>query len=129
MMKEKREKEFKDNLEQIPPHPPANYPPPPFHSLRARILARRAHIMGRKNVVMTRLSDDVHEKLDALVEIEAFKSVSEAAAFFIREGIEARKDIVDKVMPTIDKIKNLRMEAKESLGISKQPKDEEKKNK
>ena len=71
--------------------------------------------MGISSIATT--SDEISEKLDALVEIEAFNSRSEAAAFFIREGLEARKDIVEKVMPTIEKIKDLRTQAKQSLGI------------
>jgi Arc/MetJ-type ribon-helix-helix transcriptional regulator len=70
---------------------------------------------GRINVVMTRLSDDDLKKIDALVEVEAFKSRSEAAAFFIKEGVQARKDLFQKVMPTVDKIRDLKEQAKKSL--------------
>jgi len=69
----------------------------------------------RSNVVMTRLNDDDLKKIDALVEVEAFKSRSEAAAFFIQEGVQARKDLFEKVMPTVEKIKELKEQAKESL--------------
>jgi hypothetical protein len=71
---------------------------------------------GRGNVVMTRLNDDDVKLIDALVEVEAFKSRSEAAAFFIKEGIHARKDLFEKVMPTVDKIRDLKEQAKKSLG-------------
>ena len=71
---------------------------------------------GRGNVVMTRLNDDDVKKMDALVEVEIFKSRSEAAAFFIKEGIQARMDLVDTVMPTVEKIRELRKQARESLG-------------
>ena len=70
---------------------------------------------GRGNVVMTRLSDEDLKQIDALVEVEAFKSRSEAAAFFIKEGIQARKDLFQKVMPTVDKIRELKEQAKRSL--------------
>ena len=70
---------------------------------------------GRSNVVMTRLNDDDLKQIDGLVEIEAFKTRSEAAAFFIREGIKARKDLFQKVMPTVDKIRELKEQAKKSL--------------
>jgi len=69
----------------------------------------------RGNVVMTRLNDDDLKQIDALVEVEAFKSRSEAAAFFIKEGIQARKDLFQKVMPTVDKIRELKEQAKKSL--------------
>lgn len=73
------------------------------------------HLGGRGNVVMTRLNDDDLKQIDALVEVEAFRSRSEAAAFFIKEGIQARKDLFDKVMPTVDKIRALKDQAKKSL--------------
>ncbi|MGD8506774.1 MAG: hypothetical protein PVF15_08955 [Candidatus Bathyarchaeota archaeon] len=74
---------------------------------------------GRSNVVMTRLNDDDLKQIDALVEVEAFKSRSEAAAFFIKEGIQARKDVFQKVMPTVDKIRELKEQAKKSLSQGK----------
>jgi Arc/MetJ-type ribon-helix-helix transcriptional regulator len=70
---------------------------------------------GRGNVVMTRLSDEDLKQIDALVEVEAFQSRSEATAFFIKEGIQARKDLFQKVMPTVDKIRELKEQAKKSL--------------
>ncbi len=74
---------------------------------------------GRSNVVMTRLNDDDLERIDALVEVEVFKSRSEAAAFFIKEGIQARKDLFQKVMSTVDKIRELKEQAKKSLSQGK----------
>ena len=79
-------------------------------------IALRHRLGDRGNVVMTRLNDVDLERIDALVEVEVFKSRSEAAAFFIKEGIQARSDLVQKVMPTVDKIRELRKQAKESLG-------------
>ena len=70
---------------------------------------------GRSNVIMTRLNDEDLKQIDALVEVEAFKSRSEAAAFFIKEGIQARKDLFQKVMPTVEKIRELKEQAKRSL--------------
>ena len=70
---------------------------------------------GRSNVVMTRLNDENLKQIDGLVEIELFKTRSEAVAFFINEGIQARKDLFNKVMPTVDKIKELKEQAKKSL--------------
>ena len=70
---------------------------------------------GRSNVVMTRLNDDDLKQIDALVEVEVFKSRSEAAAFFIKEGMQACEDLFQKVMPTVDKIRELKEQAKKSL--------------
>jgi|GEM_PF-1328057 len=84
--------------------------------IKEKVLMRLGkELGGRSNVVMTRLSDDDLKKIDALVEVEAFKSRSEAAAFFIKEGVQARKDLFQKVMPTVDKIKELKEQAKKSL--------------
>jgi Arc/MetJ-type ribon-helix-helix transcriptional regulator len=96
-----------------------------FHSDERRMKGRiREKIMlrldekleGRGNVVMTRLNDDDLKQIDALVEIDVFKSRSEAAAFFIKEGIRARGDLFQRVMPTVDRIRELKEEAKQSLG-------------
>ena len=85
--------------------------------IEKKVLLRLGKELGdRSNVVMTRLNDDDLKQIDALVEVEAFKSRSEAAAFFINEGMKARKDLFQKIMPTIDKIKELKEQAKRSLG-------------
>ncbi len=73
----------------------------------------------RSNVVMTRLNDNDLKQIDALVEVEIFKSRSEAAAFFIKEGIQARKDLFQRVMSTVDKIRELKEQAKKSLSQGK----------
>lgn len=83
---------------------------------REEILLKLGKGLGdRGNVVMTRLDDIDLKQIDALVEVEAFKSRSEAAAFFIKEGIQARKDLFEKVMPTVDKIRELKEQAKREL--------------
>jgi hypothetical protein len=74
---------------------------------------------GRSNVVMTRLNDEDLKQIDALVEVEVFTSRSEAAAFFIKEGVQARKDLFQKVIPTVDKIRELKEQAKKSLSQGK----------
>lgn len=70
---------------------------------------------GRSNVVMTRLNDENVQQIDALVEVEVFNSRSEAAAFFIKEGMQARTDLFENIMPTVAKIKELKEQAKKSL--------------
>ena len=88
--------------------------------LKDEILLKLGKGLGdRGNVVMTRLDDADLEQIDALVEVEAFKSRSEAAAFFIKQGIEARKDLFEKVMPTVGKIRELKEQAKRELTKSK----------
>jgi Arc/MetJ-type ribon-helix-helix transcriptional regulator len=69
----------------------------------------------RDNVVMTRLDDDVLELIEALVEVDVFKSKSEAVAFFVKEGMQARKELFEAVMPTVMKIHQLKEEVRRSL--------------
>jgi Arc/MetJ-type ribon-helix-helix transcriptional regulator len=89
------------------------------HKTGKKIIMELGHgLEGRENVVMTRLNDDDLAKIDALVEVEVFKSRSEATAFFIKEGINARKDLFENVMKTVNQIKELKEKAKESLGKS-----------
>ena len=83
---------------------------------REEILLKLGKGLGdRGNVVMTRLDDIDLKQIDALVEVEAFKSRSEAVAFFIKEGIQARKDLFERVMPTVEKIRELKEQAKREL--------------
>lgn len=96
--------------------------------LKDEILMKLGSGLGeRGNVVMTRLDDVDLKQIDALVEIEAFKSRSEAAAFFIRQGIQARRDLFEKVMPTVEKIRELKEHAKRELDKKAQPDSEAKK--
>jgi len=84
--------------------------------VRKKILLKLGErLEGRGNVVMTRLNDDDLKQIDALVEVEVFKSRSEAVAFFIKEGIQTRKDLFQKVMTTVEKIRELKEQAKRSL--------------
>jgi hypothetical protein len=84
--------------------------------LKDAILMKLGKGLGdRGNVVMTRLDDVDLKQIDALVEVEVFKSRSEAAAFFIRQGIQARKDLFEKVMPTVEKIRELKQQAQKEL--------------
>lgn len=85
------------------------------HGRKKIVIRLDKDLEGRDNVVMTRLNDDDLKQIDALVEVEAFKSRSEAVAFFIKEGIQARKDLFQKVMPTVDKIRELKAQAKKSV--------------
>lgn len=52
---------------------------------------------SRGNVVMMRLGDESAQRLDDLVEGELFGSRSEAAAFLVGAGIQAQKDLFEKI--------------------------------
>ncbi len=89
--------------------------------LKDEILMKLGKGLGdRGNVVMTRLDDADLKQIDALVEVEAFKSRSEAAAFFIKQGIQARKDLFEKVMLTVEKIRELKEQARKELSKKEQ---------
>ncbi len=70
---------------------------------------------GRANTVMTRLGDEDMKQIDALVEVELFRSRSEAVAYFTHQGMEARKDLFEKVLPTVDRIRELKEKVKQTL--------------
>ena len=76
---------------------------------------------ARSNVVMTRLDDEDLNRIDALVEIEAFKSRSEATAFFVKEGMNARADVFEKILSTVEKIRELKGEAIRSISREEKP--------
>ncbi len=92
-----------------------------FEEQLERDITERVHqnlskkLGARDNAVMTRLNDEDLSRLDALVELDVFRSRSEAVAFFVREGMKAREDLFAAVMPTVDKIRELKEQAKRSL--------------
>ena len=51
----------------------------------------------REISVMTRMSTDIVEVLDALVELEIFKSRSEVVAAFVERVITARSELFDEI--------------------------------
>jgi len=72
-------------------------------------------LQGRANVVMVRVNDEMLRKLDLLVEGEVAKSRSEAAAYLISEGIQAQKDLFDKIGSLADQIAQLRTQLRDTL--------------
>jgi uncharacterized protein YukE len=75
----------------------------------------REEMGGRANTLMTRVSDEDLQTLDILVEAGLASSRSECAAMLLHEGIEARKDMIQKVRDTADQIKKLRESMREEL--------------
>jgi len=88
---------------------------PDLQNVEQAIQSIRGVLKERSNVIMTRLNNEALENIDALVEVEVFKSRSEAAAYFVQEGIRARKDLFDKVTPSVEKIRHLKQEARAAL--------------
>jgi len=69
----------------------------------------------RGNVVMTRLTDEDLNMVDAMVSLEVFSSRSEAVAYFTHAGLEQKKEMTARVMPYVEQIKKLKAEAKSAL--------------
>ena len=74
----------------------------------------------RDHTVMVRVDQDTSKRLDAWVEIGAVKSRSEAAALFIREGLQVRADELaelEEALENVEKAKqSLRDQAKTVFG-------------
>ena len=66
---------------------------------------------ARDHTVMVRVDEDTSNRLDSWVEIGAVKSRSEAAALFIREGLQARADELAELEDALQKVE----EAKQGL--------------
>ena len=68
----------------------------------------RGALKGRGNIVMTRVADEDLAAIDLLVDAGLFDSRSECAAFLIRSGLAARKDLTERVKTTAEKIRELK---------------------
>jgi len=82
----------------------------------------------RAHTVMVRVDEGTRQKLDAWVESGAVKSRSEAAALFIREGLQVRADELSELEDALKNVEDakqkLREKAKTVFGETT-PKDEE----
>lgn len=85
-------------------------------SLREQLLGRISEdaTSGQKREVsvMTRMRGDIVEILDALVELDIFKSRSEAVSAFIEQAIAARESMFDEIKTQATEIRKLRDSAK-----------------
>ena len=72
---------------------------------------------ARDQVLMVRIDEDTTKKLDAWIETGAFKSRSEAAALFIREGLKVHGRELDELGEALKGVENakdrLRQKARE----------------
>jgi len=114
--KEGEEKENEKREDIVPMECCGNEVETSPEELKGRVVLKLGKGLGeRGNVIMTRLDDHDLEQIDALIEVCAFRSRSEAAAFFIKEGIQARRDLLEKVIPMVQKIRELKEQARKSL--------------
>ena len=85
-------------------------------SLREQLLGRLSdeELVSKKREVsvMTRMSGDIVEILDALVELEIFKSRSEAVSAFVEQAIAARSQMFEEIKVKAADIRKLRDSAK-----------------
>ena len=74
----------------------------------------------RGETVMVRIDEETNNSLDAWVETGYFKSRSEAAALFLKEGLKIRASELVKLKDSIEEVKkakeNLRSKAKKIFG-------------
>lgn len=85
-------------------------------SLRDELLGKferdKYGLKNREISVMTRLSTDIVEILDALVELEIFKSRSEVVASFVEKAVMDRKSLFDSIAKQASDITKKREAAK-----------------
>ncbi len=76
----------------------------------------------RDQVIMVRVDEATSRAIDAWVETGAVKSRSEAAALFIREGLQVRADELDRLRDALKEVEQarekLRRQAREVFGES-----------
>ena len=79
--------------------------------------------VARDQVVMVRVDEQVSQELDSWVETDVVKSRSEAAALFIREGLEVRRSELDQLKETLEGVskakEELRKKAQQIFGDDK----------
>ena len=80
---------------------------------------------SRDSVVMVRVSKDILEKLDELVDSGVNSSRSEAAAFMIAEGMKSKTDLFDKIAEKTEIIRNAREELRKLLNEDEADADEQ----
>lgn len=104
--KEKMKEAAKKGVASMPSIPTISMPPmPPISSI----------LTSRSNVVASRIGDDELRIIDMLVKAGLFDTRSEAVAYLVREGIKARRDIVERVSSSLEEISRLRKEVEEHV--------------
>ena len=85
-------------------------------SLREQLLGRisedSSSSQKREVSVMTRMRGDIVEILDALVELDIFKSRSEAVSAFVEQAIATRESMFFEIKTQATEIRKLRDSAK-----------------
>ncbi|OLS13231.1 MAG: hypothetical protein RBG13Loki_3142 [Promethearchaeota archaeon CR_4] len=80
----------------------------------------------RENTIMTRISHEDLQFLEALVELEIFKSISETAAFLIHDSIVKQRQHYERILKIAEEIKRKKLEAVRTLlGATKEVEEQE----
>jgi Arc/MetJ-type ribon-helix-helix transcriptional regulator len=104
--KERMKEAVKKGAASMPSIPNISMPPmPPIPSI----------LPSRSNVVASRIGDEELRVIDMLVKTGLFNTRSEAVAYLVKEGIKARKDVVDKVSSALEEISRIRREVEEHV--------------
>ena len=69
----------------------------------------------RENTIMTRISHEDLQIMNALVELGIFKSISETAAFLIHDSIVSKNDYYKRILKIFKEIKAKKLEAVATL--------------
>ncbi|MGY5852310.1 MAG: hypothetical protein RTU92_01945 [Candidatus Thorarchaeota archaeon] len=80
--------------------------------LMGRLTSEGFGLKKREISVMTRMSADIVKILDALVELEIFKSRSEAVAAFVEKMISGRRELFIEITEQAEEITHKRDAAK-----------------
>ncbi|HME50841.1 MAG TPA: hypothetical protein VKM55_01360 [Candidatus Lokiarchaeia archaeon] len=75
----------------------------------------RAGLKRRENTIMTRVSHEDLQVMEALVELGIFKSISESAAFLIHESISSKNNYYQRILKIFREIKTKKLEAVATL--------------
>ncbi|MGY5879256.1 MAG: hypothetical protein RTV31_03350 [Candidatus Thorarchaeota archaeon] len=88
-------------------------------SLREQITGKRENtdfnIDKREIQIMTRLSSQIVEALDALIALNVFKSRSEAVAGYVENSILSNSDLYEKLIKKAKEVSDIRDTAMDSI--------------
>lgn len=73
------------------------------------------NIDKREVHIMTRLSTEIVEALDALIALNVFKSQSEAVAAYVENSIISNSDLYEKLIKKAKEVSKVRDSAMESI--------------
>ncbi len=73
-------------------------------------------LVSRDHVLMVRVNDEALNRINDLKDAGLFRSRSEAAAYLIAEGIEAKQDLFERIGERIRQIQDIKQELRSLAG-------------